>query len=515
MPLRERETASCSRTIFLLISVSAKWTSWSHTSSPTFKHNHPRKLGLTLLSGLVPVLSVWILWPGAGSLRPLFDILFILCPLGAYYFVARRFEFTVDADASRLTADPQAAATCLVKIHRLNLMPTQWSKLAEKFLTHPSTVRRAQAIARAVGIPREQLPHFLETAFPPSSLQVPEEAERYSLPQGFAGQGKVFSTEFKQRSYSRASWAHLGSLSLIPAFFVWFVHATRWLQSGWMIVLIGLLVTAGASLVLTNSLPFTGYEKLNRRLREKFEQEGVNSADGNGILVGFSPDSAPRIYEMNYSWDTGLLFLSSGALSYWGEETRFTLRREQIDSVRLGPGIPHWLHPQNLYITWPDESWRSATTFNLRPLGVRSMLQMKREMRSLAQRVEAWRTGSLASTSIPPIFATLGPPSVGQVTGASPRQILNPRQIFASFVSVGFLAACFASLLGLPVDVTTTVARIFGLVPPEHAELAGGYGVLIAWLAFLILLAPQWLYREKSRPSASPAANPRPVSRHE
>ena len=474
------------------------------------KHEHPKKLGLAVLSGLAPVLTVWILWPGTGSLRPLFDILFILCPLFAYYFIARRFEFTVDADATRLTGDPQAAVTCLVKIYRLNLMPTQWSKLAEKFLTHPSTVRRAQAIARAAGIPREQLPHFLETAFAPSSLRVPEEDEQYSLPQGFVGQGKVFSTELKQRSYARASWAYLASLTLLPALFVWFVQTTGWLQSGWTIVLIGLLVTVAVLLALTNFLPFTGYEKLNRRLREKFEQEGVNPDDG--ILVGFSPDAAPRIYEMNYSWDTGFLFLTDNALSYWGEEARFTLRREQIDSVRLGPGIPHWLRPQNLYITWLDESRRTATTFNFRPLGIRSMLQMKREMRSLSRRVEAWRTNSVASTKVPSILATLGPPSIGQVTGASPKQNLDSRRMFASFVFVGFLAGCFASLLGLPVDVTTLVARIFSLEPPERAELAGGYALLIAWLSLLILLAPQWLYREKPGPPASPAVNPRPAS---
>ncbi len=477
------------------------------------KHEHPRKLGLAALSGFVPVLSVWILWPGVASFRPLFDILFILSPLCVYYFFARRFEFTVDADAARLTGDPQAAATCLVKIHRLNLMPTQWGKLTEKFLTHPSTVRRAQAIARAAGIPREQLSRFLETAFAPSSLRAPEEAERYSLPQGFAGQGKVFSTEFKQLSSSRASWAQVGSVTLIPAFFVWLVQTTGWLRSGWTIVLIGLLITAGVSITLTNFLPFAGYKKLERLLREKFEREGVNP--GDGILVGFSPDSAPRIYEKNYSWDVGFLFLSGGALIYWGEEARFALRREQIDSVWRGPGIPHWLRPQNFYIRWLDESRHKATTFNLRPIGVRSMLQMKREMRYLARRIEAWRMDSAASTMIPPILAALGPPSIGQVTGTSPKQSLKSRQIFASFVFIGFLAGCFASLLGLPVDVTTPVARIFGLVPPEHAELAGGYGVLIAWLAFLILLVPQWLYREKSGPSGNSVANPRPVSGHE
>jgi len=293
-------------------------------------------------------------------------------------------------------------------------------------------------------------------------------------------------------------------------------HSSRWRStSGGNLAICPRFRHGSCDLVLTNFLPFAGYEKLNRRLREKFEKEGMNPADGDGILVGFSPDSAPRIYEMNYSWDSGFLFFSSSALSYWGEEARFTLRRELIDSVRLGPGIPHWLHPHNLYITWHDGPRRTTTTFNIRPLGVRSMLQMKREMLSLAKRVEAWRTDSAASTMIPPILATLGPPSIGQVTSSSPKQSMKPRQIFISFALVGFLAGCFASLLGLPVEVSTPVAKIFGLVPPEHAESAGGYGVLIAWLAFLILLAPQWLYREKSSRSASSNANPRPVSGHD
>jgi len=38
--------------------------------------------------------------------------------------------------------------------------PMQWSKWSEKWLTHPSTLRRVQAIARKAAIPLERLPEM-------------------------------------------------------------------------------------------------------------------------------------------------------------------------------------------------------------------------------------------------------------------------------------------------------------------------------------------------------------------
>src|SRR5258708_5486289 len=133
------------------------------------KHGHPKLLGFAMMGGFALIAIPYFMLPWPQDWKPLFDVLFILVPLLAVYFVARRFEFTADATSVRTTGDPEALITCLVKLHRLNLMPLQWGRWNEKLMTHPSTVRRAESIARLSGLSNERLAELLnESAQPPS-----------------------------------------------------------------------------------------------------------------------------------------------------------------------------------------------------------------------------------------------------------------------------------------------------------------------------------------------------------
>src|SRR4029077_5667388 len=150
------------------------------------KHDHPRLLGFALMGGFAAVAVPYFAYPWPPLWKPLFDVLFVVIPLLTYYFIARRFEFVADATSVRTTGDPEAMITGLVKLHRLNLLPLQWGKWNEKLLTHPSTVRRAEAIARVAQIPNSYVAQLLERSVQESASQPaarePDVAEHYPLP---------------------------------------------------------------------------------------------------------------------------------------------------------------------------------------------------------------------------------------------------------------------------------------------------------------------------------------------
>lgn len=95
-------------------------------------------------------------------------------------------------------------------------------------------------------------------------------------------------------------------------------------------------------LILSNFLPIWKDAQLKQRLRGKLTSEGASAEVRDGLFVGLCPDAGPRIYKGNWSWDIGFLCLSKEYLQYWGEEARFTLRREQMKQIGLAPG-PRWL----------------------------------------------------------------------------------------------------------------------------------------------------------------------------
>ena len=107
------------------------------------------------------VLRWWLMGTGALADWPQKDFVLVMLGLTGFYFVSRHFENVADATAVRLTGDPEAQITGLLRISRLNFTPIQWGKLSESWLTHPSIVRRAQRIATAGGMAPERLREIL------------------------------------------------------------------------------------------------------------------------------------------------------------------------------------------------------------------------------------------------------------------------------------------------------------------------------------------------------------------
>jgi STE24 endopeptidase len=137
------------------------------------------------------------------------DFFLLMFGLTAFYFYSRHCENDADATAVRLTGDPEAQITGLLKLNRLNLVPIRWGKASESWLTHPSTVRRANRIAAAGGLAPERLQEILRLYdSEDTGDQIIPPEDRYTVPA--AGNPEKMRATFDQRSRTRRkAWLNL------------------------------------------------------------------------------------------------------------------------------------------------------------------------------------------------------------------------------------------------------------------------------------------------------------------
>jgi len=64
---------------------------------------------------------------------PELDLIFFTFGLILFYLQSRHMENVADAGAVRLTGDPEAVITGLLKLGLLNLLPIQWGRLQDHF----------------------------------------------------------------------------------------------------------------------------------------------------------------------------------------------------------------------------------------------------------------------------------------------------------------------------------------------------------------------------------------------
>ena len=127
------------------------------------------------------------------------NVAFPFCLILAYatfYFFSRRFEYSADRFASKSRDDAEAMISGLARLTGETL-PLNWSKWDEKFLTHPSTLRRVSRIASNNGIGEERLSQLLETKLEPD--------DRYSLA---AGASAGPQAELQDHTVIHAAKAH-------------------------------------------------------------------------------------------------------------------------------------------------------------------------------------------------------------------------------------------------------------------------------------------------------------------
>jgi len=409
-------------------------------------------------------------WLPESALIPL-GVLFLIL-MG--YLTSRRAERHADAAAVELTGDPEGLIRALVKLTALNRVPIHWGKLLGKLLTHPSTLQRAQTLARQGGIPEERLTQILNS---------PEEpVDHYPVPPTSALEGKVFSTTFRANWAFRHGWAFTAIYTFTPAFVAFIAIHVRLPVPLWCVLAVGVVATLLLTAWMGNVGPAGDGRTLKKRVLERLSSQGMAPDAWGGVFVGFSPYPFPRVYDGNYIWDVGFLIPAGDRLCYWGEETRFALRREQISQIRLGPGHPAWWPTHRLYIAWKDIEKGTSGTFNFVTADSVSIRKMYAETAALAERLQVWHRESSLPSGIPSELASLAPPALGEVTCLSPRQLVTARSYWWGSLYVALLA-------GL-------VAMLFGLF-----EAGGGWGVaytmFVAIFTAIASLVPYTLYRDR------------------
>ena len=433
------------------------------------------------------------------------------------FFISRRFEYAADAGAVTVTNDPRSAISALFKLSQLNMLPTQWNKWSEKWLSHPSSLRRAQAIATKAGIPVEHIPGIAQEGSPDTSTYAPTIV---------AATNKLHSTQHKKASIQKLSYILLAIISFVPSLFALFaqsLHGYRALQLSLMALSIP--ATFAAVLVFSNYIPRLTRGKISSRLNQKLSAQGVQVASWGGIYVGFAPAAAPRTYEATSFWDVGYLFLRSDRLCYWGEEAQFALRRDQISDIKLDTGLPTYLGAKRVYIAWCDTEQGTCGVFNLGRGHSDSVRGGARQTSELASRLQAWWKTPSPVRALPAPLDTLSTPVVRAVTSAVPGALWKPQKLFSELLATAWIAALAAMLCRLPFHLTAylnsaTYSRL-GL-PSFTSPGAGWFIVLAAPLVRYLSLIPALRYRDKpilvaqsptkgsttAPPSSSPSPSP-------
>jgi Zn-dependent protease with chaperone function len=407
------------------------------------------------------------------------------------YFWSRRFEYAADAGAVATTADPRAAISALFKLSELNMMPIHWSRWREKWLTHPSSMRRAQAIAKGAGIPFEEIPAI--------AREGASETANYTIPATTGPGAKLHSSQRTKSLTRKLSFTLVGLLVFVPSLScLAATHLPPPLK--WIVFALAAPATLLAFLLLANYAPRFTRGKLQSALNKKLAAQGVEAESWSGAYVGFSPTAAPRLYEGNSNWDIGYLFLRSDRLCYCGEETSFALRQDQITAIKHADGLPGLLAPNRIYIAWADAERDRCGVFNISCGRVDSVLQARKLNVNLTHRLQAWWKSAPVSRPLPSQLAELSSPEIRAVTSSNPANLWRRKKLFTELLWTAIFTGAGATLCALPFHFlpylfSASYARL-GLSHRFHTPGAGWYAILVAVAVRFFTLVPLLRYRD-------------------
>ncbi len=447
------------------------------------KERHPHTIGLIFVITIVVANVVVRALSSAASLDrwspALFSAAIGAAMLVTHYFT-RGYERHADALALTLTRDPEAFITALAKLARLNVLPMHWGGWDDAWSTHPSMDARVRRLAADGGITPERLRELLDAAQAEPLTAKPRHVETVET-------GKVFSTTFKAGQAQRISWTIIAAVAGAPPLLAKLLE--WWSPAGtvkWLAYAGGLVAVYVFYQVIKNFAALWGQKALREGMRAKVAREGFDPAAGT--FVGFAPAAAPRLYENNYSWDAGYIFLTDERLCYVGEETRFALKREQVAAVYLGDGPVDWLKRPTLYVRWRDREGNAGGTFYLYHGEVRSLRQSARKASVLYTQIRSWLERAATHPTASQPLTELSAPAYGSVTSLSPAEFLSTAKVVNGII----VLSVFALILGVA----------FGL------SWAGiGYAVALTISVCLLDRVP---YILKRKPAAEDAAEPAP-----
>jgi Zn-dependent protease with chaperone function len=495
------------------------------------QHKHPGKRGLAFIAAIfLPSYFTWLsttlssllmfplsflpgnaetvklmlrFWAGMNAFNQwsLRDFVLVMLGLTVFYFLSRRFENVADAAAVRLTGDPEAQITGLLKVNRLNRTPIQWGKASESWLTHPSTVRRVERIAAAGGMAPERLHQILQeySAQSGAARVVPAE-DRYIVP--IARDPERARTVLRDRTLSQGKLWLQFLLYVVPPALISLLfqrlipRLIPRLNLGGIVgvelagYLAGIAITAALVILAAVWLGQAGRAREKRRIVERFAAEHVPAgrAGDDDIVVGFAPGPYPRLYQARYHWDSGFLVLAKDRLQFVGEQLRFSLLNSEIDGIVVGRGGPSWWNFERVYVRWRSVDGTRSGIFNLNPLEAGSIWRTRARVRALCRRLQLWQTQAEPYPAVRPEFAELRCPELGEVTCQSPRLIGK--------WSVNVKLLAYLLPLGVGVGILL------------HAGIWSVCST--AFVVRMIQSVPYWRYRDVPPPFPPGAGVPRP-----
>ena len=382
---------------------------------------------------------------------PELDLVFYSIGLWLFFLQSRSMERVADAGAIRLTQDPEAVITSLLKLGRLNLMPVQWGPITGSLFTHPSTLKRVERVARLGQVPPARLQELLQHY---RNL----ESQRRELE---PVQPEMTFADAKVPANQIVTTARAVQSRLIKAYGLQFLHIALPATVAWLayqlrarerppIYWAGAAACVALYSLVAHWMGTWGLRKLQLEFKGRLEAEGVAVDQRGAYLAALSPHASPRAYASGYDWDTGYLFLSRDKLLYAGDHLRFSLTPDQILEVRLGPGSPGWFPVPRVYIEWQDEAGGEFRTWNVYSKMPYLFWRAKQQALDFYADVKRWKEQPSSFPEAPAMLGEPPSPTIGEVTGESPSVHFAFRPFLKFAVWMVLLAAAVCAALRVP-----------------------------------------------------------------
>jgi len=382
---------------------------------------------------------------------PELDLIFYTIGLTLFYLQSRYMENSADAGAVRLTGDPEAVITGLLKLGHLNLLPIQWGRVTGSLLTHPSTLKRVQRVAKLGQVPDDRLQQLLmeqQQMAAQQGGQEPSQSED-TFTEAQAPRKRIVSAARSTQSAQYKLWMLWLFHIAPPALVAWSVG--HWHpREKWAAYVGGAVISVALYFLVTRWMGLWGRSKMQLQFTSKLGADGISVGECNAQLVGVSPSAELRFYISNFNWDNGYLFFARDRLCYSGDQVSFALKPEQVRNVRLGPGVPGWTSVPRIYLDWWDEVTSSIRTWNMVSTMPCSIWKIKKQSQVLYDALQQWRKCPAGYPEAPMPLKDLPGPSTGEVTSRSLKSVYAIGRSLKGALWILFLAIALGTALSIP-----------------------------------------------------------------
>ena len=397
----------------------------------------------------VGLFGLALLMPGVLP-EGVFDIAFLLFSVLSLGFISRRFERTADDGAVEISEDPKSFITGQAKLAALHEVPERQSAFQELWSTHPSFRKRIERVANKASIPYAQLEEWLRTA--------PDGGEHYELPDHPSTDTRVFSAQTRFRTLSRVVWTWNFTRTATVVVAVPFIHPLAESAEGFLVLLgVFACLLFGFRLLLTTIEPFSGMKRLQQKLFRKLRADGLDP-DGDGVLhVGVAPEPGQADYAGFKHLDEGLLYLGSDALVFVGETLRFSISRQDVESLSI-ERLDGWSRDKYVVLRRKNSLKEEAPAIRLFEVqtGFRILFSRFR----LGKRLNDWLGGNDPFSSLPAAGPLAAPPAECPIPTAAVSVPCAPAVIANELLTSGLLTFGVAGVFGFPLELTLAASGV-------------------------------------------------------